>query len=85
MACGCPVVASGIPAIKEVGGEAPLYVDPRDGSSIASGLRRVAEDAHLRQTMVQRGRQRAKEFSWKRAASEVIPVITRTIGNQGSS
>jgi glycosyltransferase involved in cell wall biosynthesis len=81
MACGCPVVASGIPAIREVGGDAPIYIDPKSTQSIASALRKIAEDKHSRESMAERGIERASMFSWEKAALEVSKVMDRMIGS----
>jgi glycosyltransferase involved in cell wall biosynthesis len=81
MACGCPVVTSEIPALREVGGDIPIYVNPRNTLSIASALKKVAEDNQCRKTMAQRGIDRAKRFSWDRAALDVLKVIDKIIYN----
>jgi len=79
MACGCPVVTSGIPAIREVGGEVPIYIDPKNIQSIASALREVAENKLSRENMALRGIERAKSFTWDRAALDVFKVIDTII------
>ena len=81
MACGCPVVSSGIPALREVGGDAPIYIDPKSTQSIASALRKVAENKRYRETMARRGIDRAKRFSWNKAALDVFKVINTVIYN----
>jgi glycosyltransferase involved in cell wall biosynthesis len=68
MVRGLPVVASGIPVLREVGGDAAVYVDPLSTASLSSGIRSVLHDADLRQVLVQRGRARAERFSWRAAA-----------------
>lgn len=55
MACGCPVVASAIPAVKESAGDAALYFDPYDLSSIAQIMLNFQSDASLWETLRQRG------------------------------
>lgn len=79
MACGCPVVTSGIPAIREVGGEVPIYVDPKNSQSIAAALKKVAENKLFRENMARRGMERAKSFTWDRAALEVFKVMDSII------
>ena len=81
MACGCPVVTSAIPALREVGGDAPIYIDPKSTQSIASALRKVAENKHCRETMARRGIDRAKRFSWNKAALDVLKVVSTVIYN----
>jgi len=55
MASGTPVVSSDATSLPEVGGEAPLYVNPRDVESMAEGLARMAADAGLRELCIHRG------------------------------
>jgi glycosyltransferase involved in cell wall biosynthesis len=81
MACGCPVITSGVPAIKQVGGVVPVYVDPRNNRSIAAALKRVVADEHARESMVRQGKERARRYSWEQAALEVSKVIERVIGS----
>jgi glycosyltransferase involved in cell wall biosynthesis len=81
MACGCPVVASKIPAIEEVGGDAPFYIDPQSKQSMASALQTVVGDDDLRESMARQGKERVRRFSWDRAALEVSKVIETVIGS----
>ena len=37
-ACGCPVVAGDIPALREAGGDAAIYIDPRNPSQGAEAI-----------------------------------------------
>ncbi len=67
MARGVPVVTSNISAMPEVAGDAALLVNPTDISSIAEGLRRLAGDSALRDTLIHAGKERTKEFSWEKA------------------
>lgn len=75
MACGTPVVASGIPALREVAGEAAYLVDPYFPENIAEGINRVLTDKHLRENLKIRGLDRAKQFSWEKCARETWKVL----------
>lgn len=55
MACGCPVIASNIPALREVGGPAPAYVQPGNVAHIGGALTAVLTDSHRRAAMSERG------------------------------
>ena len=74
MACGTPVIASTAGSIPEIAGDAAILVDPNDTGAIAEALRRVVLDGALRRDLIGRGRARAAEFSWERAAREMIAV-----------
>jgi glycosyltransferase involved in cell wall biosynthesis len=65
---GTPVLASDIPALREVCGDAARYCDPRDVESIAAGLRELADIGPLREELRRRGLARAARFSWRRCA-----------------
>ncbi|MBI5071276.1 glycosyltransferase family 4 protein [Candidatus Falkowbacteria bacterium] len=75
MACGTPVVASGIPALREVAGEAAYLVDPYSPENMAEGINRVLTDDHLREDLKIRGLDRARQFSWERCARETWKVL----------
>jgi glycosyltransferase involved in cell wall biosynthesis len=71
MASGTPVVASDIPALRELAGAAAIYVDPLDTQAIARGL---AEAETRHDELVAAGRERAAAFSWKRTAEATLEV-----------
>jgi glycosyltransferase involved in cell wall biosynthesis len=64
MACGTPVVASRIGAIKEVLGPAGRYFAPSDNKEITQALDEVLCDSELRREMARQGLLRSQVFSW---------------------
>jgi len=74
MASGIPVVASRISAIPEVAAEAAVLVDPTRPEEIARGMERVLLDSRLREGLVARGIERARHFSWKKGAQQVLSL-----------
>jgi len=74
MACGVPVVASNVSAIPEFASEAALLIDPRDAEQLCDSMERILRDKRLAATLKRRGIERAKEFSWERAARETVAV-----------
>jgi len=79
MANGLPVVASRTASLPEVGGEAALYIDPRDPRDIAEKVQRAVEDSELREKMIQQGLSRAREFSWRRVAEATLQVYEEVL------
>lgn len=79
MACGTPVITSNITSMPEVGGDAAYYVDPYSIESIAHGMRVVAEDENLRNTMREKGLIQAKKFSWDKTASLVEEALLEAL------
>jgi glycosyltransferase involved in cell wall biosynthesis len=74
MANDLPVVTSNRSALLEVSGDAALHIDPENQDELAAALCRLACDPNLRDRLAARGRGRAKEFSWDRAAEETWKV-----------
>lgn len=74
MACGVPVVAGDIPAVREVAGDAVLRVNPRDIVELTGAVRRLLTQADLCQELCARGRARASEFQWRKAAEATLAV-----------
>jgi glycosyltransferase involved in cell wall biosynthesis len=74
MACGTPTLLSDRGALREIGGDAALYVDPDTPESIAEGLRRLLEDEGLRETQRQKGLKRVKTFTWHATAQKTLAV-----------
>ncbi|MDP3759111.1 MAG: glycosyltransferase family 1 protein [Ramlibacter sp.] len=78
---GCPVVASGVTSIPEVGGDAALYVDPESVDELAAAMLSVINDSSLRESMIAKGRARAGQFGWDRVANQTMDVYRRCLAN----
>jgi len=68
MACGAPTITSSTSSLPEVAGEAAVLVDPDDVEALGHAMARVLSDQDLRQKLRQRGFERARLFTWQRAA-----------------
>lgn len=77
MACGCPVVASKTSSLPEVVGEAGILVDPDDVLDIAKNLQLVLGGLQLRKTLIKRGLEQVKNFSWEKCAKETLVVLEK--------
>jgi glycosyltransferase involved in cell wall biosynthesis len=75
MACGCPILTATTCAPPEVVDGAGYLVDPMSVDAIAAGMRAMLSDEALRQKMVARGLERAKDFSWEKCARQVLEVF----------
>jgi glycosyltransferase involved in cell wall biosynthesis len=68
MACGTPVIASDVPALREVGGEVARFVAPGDDAAFAAEIARALRDDGGATTARTAGLSRARQFSWTRTA-----------------
>lgn len=75
MACGCPVIASTAPALREVCGDAALYFDPTRPEQLAAQLRAVFADDALRERLRAAGAVRLGHYSWRAAAERNLAAI----------
>jgi glycosyltransferase involved in cell wall biosynthesis len=72
MAAGIPVACSDIPPLREVAGDAALFFDPLSDDAMASALDRIVGDRELRARLALAGPERARQFTWERAARETL-------------
>ena len=82
MASGLPVVASQISAIPEVCRDAAVYFQPENPESMAEKVVSILEDEGLRKRLIARGKERARDFSWKKAATEMLAFYESVMQGQ---
>ena len=75
MARGCPVLASDIPALREVAGDGALLLPLGDEDAWAAAIRRVVADAGLRAELRRRGEETVARYSWDEAARGVCRIF----------
>ena len=74
MASGTPVVASNCSSIPEVAADAAILVPPQDEQALADAIADVIECRATADELRSKGLQRARQFSWERAAAETLEV-----------
>ncbi|HXP84744.1 MAG TPA: glycosyltransferase family 1 protein [Bryobacteraceae bacterium] len=80
MAAGVPVVTSGISSLPELVGDAGELVDPNSVTEIRDALARVLTSPTSRCSMAQKGRERAREFSWDRCTRMSLEYFETLLG-----
>ena len=73
LACGAPLVASAVPAIGEVVGEAAVLVSPGDKAALVAGLNQALAPAESERLRIA-GPKRAAEFTWGAAVDSYAEV-----------
>ncbi len=74
MSLGCPVLASRIPATREVCLDAPLYFEPEEQNSFNRELLRAIDDEAARQQSVRRGTEVANQYSWEKCGQQTLAL-----------
>jgi glycosyltransferase involved in cell wall biosynthesis len=77
MSCKCPVLTSNEASLPEVVGDAALIVDAYDIESIAKGIIKISDDTELRKSLINKGRERIKQFSWEKTAIQTLEIYKK--------
>ena len=74
-ATGLPVITIDTPGLREVTGDAAVFLDEATVPAIARALDRVAGSRDLRAELSARGLTFARQFTWRRTAEETLDVL----------
>ena len=75
-----PVACSGIPVLREVGGELPFYFNPREERSAATAISTALQD----RSRTEAGRAHASTYTWERAAHGTFEAYERAVASARS-
>jgi glycosyltransferase involved in cell wall biosynthesis len=81
MACGTPVVASKAGSLPEILGEAGCFFNPTSASEMANVIKNTLSDDDLREVMRHKGLERAKLFSWEKAAKDLLSIFENLVND----
>lgn len=79
MQAGTPVICSNTSSMPETAGDAALLADPNDPDAIAKQMLALYKDESLRNSQIEKGIQRAAEFTWDKTADQVWSAILQTV------
>ncbi len=82
MACGTPVVAANNSSIPEVVADAALLCGSDDTQAIALAMACILEDEALSQTLIEKGLQQARNFSWRKCGQETLSAYQKAAGKR---
>jgi len=80
MACGTPVVAGHNSSLIEIASGAAETVDVTDVEALGDALAGLMASRDRRERLTRRGLERARQFSWRRAARETLGVYRWVTG-----
>lgn len=86
MACGVPVVASGLEGVREIveEGTEGLLVPPGSPASLSEAIVTLLDDPASRERLVQRGRKRVRDFSVERMVERTLEVYGRVVAGRST-
>jgi glycosyltransferase involved in cell wall biosynthesis len=79
MASKLPLVASDIPVFREIAEDSALFFDPHDVESIADAMEQALFNVDVRASLVQRGSERVRQFTWGEAAARLRSVFDEVL------
>ena len=82
MNCDVPIVASNVTSVPEIAGEAAVYANPYDVSSIADALQEISSNTQLQQSCIEKGRVRRELYSWDKTAHLLWECIMKAVEKQ---
>ena len=75
MALGCPVIAARVSGAEERWGDCALLADPLDATGFAMAVRTLRHDPAARTAMIERGINRAREWTPAQYAEAVLSLV----------
>ncbi len=84
-ACGCPVVATDSPGLREsvVDGKTGYLVRGREKGALARRAIEILADPALRSKLSDGGRRWVSRFTWERAAAETLALMREVVESNG--
>ena len=79
MSAGIPVIVSDIPVLRDMCGDAAVFVDPGDAAAIARGIDSLMIDAPRRAALGREGPRHAAQFTWAKAADALLVTVARSL------
>jgi glycosyltransferase involved in cell wall biosynthesis len=74
MACGTPVITSNTSSMPEIGGPDAILVNPESSDEMTAMMLRLETDAAFYDHQRQVGLERAKLFSWRKTAEQLLKL-----------
>ena len=84
MATGVPVISSSRSSMPEVIGPAGIIVDPLDARAVADEIIHLQIDPQLRQSLIDKGLNRCREFTWQRTAAQTVECYRKAIASKST-
>ena len=72
MACGSVAVVCRTSSIPEVVGDAGVYFDPKSPNELTDIMDSLSRDETMRESLVLKGREQAKKFTWERTVAQTV-------------
>jgi glycosyltransferase involved in cell wall biosynthesis len=82
MSMQVPTITSLAPAMDEIAGDAALLIPPDDEIAMANAIKKVVSDESLNRSLIQKGKSRAKLYTWHNTAKKIIEIYELTFNQK---
>ncbi len=82
MSFSCPVLSSDKGSLPEILGEAAMYMDPVSQADMEAKMERIIFDDKLRMSLVAKGLERIKKYSWDECTRQTSAIYQRNIADK---
>lgn len=79
MQCGVPVITANTSCLPEVAGDAAILVDPNNIDELHKAIHQIITDEGLHTKLKNASIERAKDFSWTKAAKQTVEVYKKCL------
>ena len=85
MASGCPVIISGTSSIPEICGQAAIYLDPGNPTTIAKAINELWIHPEKRNQLIDLGKERVNLFTWEKTVKKIFDAWENLLDNKKAS
>ncbi len=82
MACGTPVIAANVTSLPEVVKDAGVLTPPTDVPAMVAAIEHLYQDSNYRQSLREKGLDRAKLFTWEATANAIAMEYEKLIAQK---
>lgn len=79
MAANCCIAASNTSCLPEIAGEAAIYFNPYNANDMAEKINLLLEDKNLQTTLIEKGKQRVKQYDKPFVGKKIQAFIRETL------
>ncbi|NQV88764.1 MAG: glycosyltransferase family 4 protein [Parcubacteria group bacterium] len=80
MSFSVPVAAARSSCLPEILGDAVTYFNPQDTQDMSQAISRLLSDERLRETLIAKGKEQIKKYSWQTMAEEIQTIYNNCAG-----
>jgi glycosyltransferase involved in cell wall biosynthesis len=77
MELGCPVISSNTGSLKEVGGSACMYFNPKSSNDLIKKINLLIENKKIYQSLIDKGYRHCARHTWKKCAQKTYQLYKK--------